>query len=244
VRLVPTAKQHGGTVSFYLFAWHEPMPLTGEEAAQKLDVAFRNDDHSAFRPHPNVRAYQAALFEEYPPLELLDANDPRAVWMHTPPRSDQLIEMCTSWSAQGVVDLAVDLAEQFDLVLFNPQNGSIYLPSILARTLRLIAGPGQELTNPEADVIAYRVRKALAGGHYALLESDFQQFVEAAGGGLGAADGYELVYRGGPGLPHYRASGAGLSDVLAVFDAFARDDESYRTLLDWQPHHVGPDMAQ
>lgn len=219
-------------LSLDLYMWHEIMPLTGEEAVRKLHDAYRAWDFTAFRPHPNVLVFYDALMERYPPIESFDdPDDPRNVWMGTVRRSDQLLELHISWSARGVVELIEELAPRFELLLFDPQDGTAYLPPHLLRPLRLFTGWGQELARPDPDVVAYQLRKGLAAGKHVTLQVGSYCIVHSsvAAGPRQNGPGYDVEMWDGS---DDRAYVAELDDVLAVFDAFARNDDRYRFLLD------------
>lgn len=219
-------------MSFDLDVWYEPIPITNEDARQKHDRAL--DGESVFIPHPNVAEFHARLMERFPAEALDDAS---VVWAVTPRRSDRWIELYVRWGPVGhpVIPFVIELAEQLGLVLFDRQDGTVYLPPALLRTVRLQIDGGPELTCPEPDVVAHQVRKALGNGSVAVLRSEPQRYVQAH---VAAREGtprpvYGVEYRDGSAERHFRYETDDLDQVLAVFEAFTRSDDGHQALLDW-----------
>jgi len=221
-------------MSFDLDVWYEPSPITDEDARQKLARPW--DDESVFIPHPNVADFHTRLLERFPAEALDDAS---VVWAVTPRRSDRWISLHVRWGPVGdpVIGFVIELAQQLGLVLFDRQDGTVYLPPALLRTVRLRTGGGLELTNPEPDVVAHQVRKALLRGSDAILQSEPQRYMQAH---VNATVGrtrpeYAVEYRDGSADRQFRFETTDLVQVVEAFEAYADDDERMRTRFPWQP---------
>src|SRR5690349_10770680 len=109
-------------MSFDLYVWHEPEPITPAIAEDKLR-RWHEGETGVFRAHPGVPQMLAALLDRFPPLESVDeAKDP-GVWTTSPVPSDTVLHLTVSWSRAGEVGAAVvALAREHGLVCYEPQS--------------------------------------------------------------------------------------------------------------------------
>jgi hypothetical protein len=226
-------------MSFDLVVWYEPWPISGEEARHKLDLAYDDGDESGFIPHEAVRRFRRDLLAQFPAQENLDLGDDSAVWSVTPNDSDRYVSMCMRYSkADDVIPVIRELASIHGLILLDPQDNSVYLPPSLGRTLELTVAGKRKLVDPEPDVLAYQVRRALEQGSFAIVEAEPGYYMQAGSGPAAGTSlaGYAVEYRDGSVEAHFRYETLNLDDVLAVFEAFRANDGAFRTRLPWKPY--------
>ena len=219
-------------MSYDLLVWHELIRMTCLEVRRKVLVAETRGDWTAFHPHPNVPAFRAAVLERFPPLESLDVNDPAGVWSATPAYSDRLVILPMRLPLRPfVIEFIADLVEEFDLVIVDELRGWAQVPRSMTRLLGVSTISGDELRDPEPDVVVHQVRKALAAGAHVRVRDGIGCLADATldAHPAKAGTGYHVEIYDAEG---HRAYVAELDDVLTLFDAFARDDDRYRFLLD------------
>lgn len=108
-----------------------------------------------------------------------------------------------------------------------------------SRMLRLTVPGSPKVFNPSPDFVAHRVREAMVRGTYAILEAEPERYVQAGSGpsvGMQGRPGYAVEYRDGSADAHFRFETSDVDVVVAVFEAYARNDASYKTAYPWQPY--------
>jgi hypothetical protein len=224
-------------VSYDLAVWEGQRPADDEAAGVIFEELYAHYIKSDIEvpPTERIRAYGEALLARYPDID----EDESSPWSTAPligeavgplmyfPMVYSRCDEVSAWAAQTAVE--------HGLVCFDPQLGRLRSPQS-DRQLRLSAPGGPKLKNPEPDVIAHRVRKALLHSGYAILEAEPQRYLQA-GSGTGAGmqgPGYAVEYRDGSEKAHFRFEAQHLDVVVTVFDAYAREDPSYKTDHPWQ----------
>ncbi|MBB2945497.1 hypothetical protein FB565_005230 [Actinoplanes lutulentus] len=92
-------------MSFELFVWHEPAPISADAAEAKVREGI-------FRSHPAVPKLRDELLRHFPP---------QGVWAATPEESDSLLALSCVWSRAGEFGDAVrTLAARHGLVCYEP----------------------------------------------------------------------------------------------------------------------------
>jgi hypothetical protein len=220
-----------------LAVWEGARPADDEAAGVMFEELYAQyiESNIEVPPTDRIRAYAEALLARYPDID----EDESSPWSTAPligeavgplmyvPMVYSRCEEVSAWAAQIAVEPGGGG--------FDPQLGQLRSRQS-ARQLRLSAGGGPKLKNPGPDVIAHRVRKALLHGGYAILEAEPQRYVQA-GSGTGAGmqgPGYAVEYRDGTDNAHFRFEAQDLDVVVTAFDAYAREDPSFKTDHPWQ----------
>jgi hypothetical protein len=229
-------------VSYDLAVWEGQRPADDEAAGGMFEELYACYVESGVReiPTERIRAYAEALHARYPDID----EDERSPWSTAPligeaigpffyfPMVYSRCEEASAWAAQ--------LAADHGLVCFDPQMGRLRpVPArIRPLSLRTIGGPKVKFrAPPEPEAIAGHVRAALQRGSYAILDSGPEQYVQAGSGkgtGMGARPGYAVEYRDGSPDAHFRFETLDLDVVVAIFDAYAREDPSFKTEHPWR----------
>ena len=116
-------------MSMDLYVWKSPF-TADEDEAQRLIML---EDESAFEPSVDLERFYVELLERFPPPEAfteekLEANP--GPWADSPHGTDRLVWLSIRWSANGDdLDAIVDLAREYDLVLYDPQGPSFHSPA-------------------------------------------------------------------------------------------------------------------
>jgi hypothetical protein len=116
-------------MSMDLYVWKRPLVTDEDEATRLIEL----DDESVFEPSADLERFYAELLERFPPpesftdVELETAEIP---WADSPEGSDRLVWLSIRWSAKGEhLDAIVELAREYDLVLYDPQGPSFHSPA-------------------------------------------------------------------------------------------------------------------
>lgn len=116
-------------MSFDLYVWHEPNPISAERARTTCHLLASGDDQ-VVQPQPQNLAFQAELLERFP-----DPDDPAEdelddiVWSISPDVNDRRSILCVGWSsADEFAEVAVELAGKHGLICFDPQSGQVRNP--------------------------------------------------------------------------------------------------------------------
>ncbi|AEV87618.1 hypothetical protein ACWT_6606 [Actinoplanes sp. SE50] len=211
-------------MSFDLYVWHEPEPITPAIAESRLR-------QGAFRPHPAVRAMRAALLDRFPPGS--------GTWSIVPPASDELLALSVAWPRAGEVGAAVvALAREHGLVCYEPQSGLLNPNAaghLAAFTLTSAAGP--EIPDPSSDRIDTLVGELGPDNHFVILERSDGWFVQV---GYGPAAGtepgrYALEYREGGPEHHFRTETTDPLEASRLLTGFLTGDDSWKRRYVWRP---------
>ncbi|WP_027344310.1 hypothetical protein [Hamadaea tsunoensis] len=224
-------------MSFDLYVWYEPQPITAAAARSKLDRWYAGDTE-AFPPHPGVRAVHTALLGRFPALEDLPGAqaDVSGVWSMTPVASDTLLILSTVWPRADEVERAtLELAMAYGLVCYEPGFDVLHpnAPGYSAAfTLTGAALP--TVPEPDDHRLDWAVRRLRPDRFYLVLERDDGWYAQiGVGPAVGVAAGvYVLECREGTAERHVRAE---TQDVTAAV-AFLRDFRAGRP--DWRIRHV------
>jgi hypothetical protein len=127
-------------MSFDLYVWKAPVPRSAEEADDMLR-RFYERDPDFFVRDPALRQFRDDLLRAYPALEEQDLAvleaDPNPTWAMTPPASDRCVELNFTWHAPDVaLTDAVELAQKYGLVMYDPQGPDVHSPAGIPRSLR------------------------------------------------------------------------------------------------------------
>ncbi|MBO3743112.1 hypothetical protein [Actinoplanes flavus] len=103
-------------MSFDLYVWHEPKPITPAVADAKLE-RWADDEPGVFTAHPAVLRFYDELLDRFPALE----SDEDGVWSATPDRDDMIVAASCVWSRADEVGTAIlELAARHGLVCYEP----------------------------------------------------------------------------------------------------------------------------
>ncbi|NES14895.1 MULTISPECIES: hypothetical protein [Micromonospora] len=226
-------------MSFDLFVWHEPTPISAAEARAKLD-RWGDDDRGVFAAHPAVLRFHEALLRRFPALEDLTEQDIDAlgVWSMTPDRSDSIVVASCVWSrADEVWDAVVDLATEHGLVCYEPgyhllnPNAPGYTPAFV-----LTAAGLPTIPDPDGPRLQWTLRRLDNDNHFAVLDRADGWWAQAGyGPRAGAAGGtWAIEYREGAEGPHYRTETTDISEAVEFLQGFLTGDSSVRQRHAWQ----------
>ena len=113
-----------------LYAWKFPLVTDPDEATRLVAL----EDETVFEPSPDVTRFFAELMERLPPPEAFTEEelDARATpWADSPEGSDRLVWLSIRWGADDEdLDVIVELAREYDLVLYDPQGPSFHSPGV------------------------------------------------------------------------------------------------------------------
>lgn len=112
----------------YVYVWHEPAPITADEARTKATERAYGHEAGVFHDHPAVAAFREALLHRYPALE--DFNDDETgiigVWNFTPESSNAALEISIIRSWAKEVDAVIrELAAEHGLVCYEPTEHAV-----------------------------------------------------------------------------------------------------------------------
>src|SRR5690606_12714901 len=99
------------------------------------------------------------------------------------------------------------------------------------RGLTLTVPNRPKAIDPLPEFVAHRVREAMVRGTYAILAAEPERYVQAGSGPLVGMQGrpwYAVEYRDGSAEAHFRFETNDIDVVVAAFEAYARDDPSYK----------------
>ena len=103
-----------------LILWKAPVVDDPDEAAELVRPYYDREDDSAFQPSAALATVADELVRRF-------ADGP---WTDGPPESSgRLLVLGIRWHADAAVsDAVIELARQHELVLYDPQGPSVYLP--------------------------------------------------------------------------------------------------------------------
>ena len=111
----------------------------------------------------------------------------------------------------------------------------VHLPPGLESTIVLEMPGGPALEDPQPDVVAHTVRKALGRNSHVLLRRDERWYVRlGAGPAVGLVDGgFAAEYRDGSADTLYRYETPDLAEVVELADSFTRVRGRWETPFGW-----------
>jgi hypothetical protein len=119
-------------MSFDLAFWHEDRPISAEEA-RHIYWQLCDEDYSVVKPHQDITLFLQDLTQRYPPIEDLakeeiEENPWSCAWDVTP----SSVIVCMTWpSGRALAPFLIQMANQHDLVCYNPQRDEVYFPASL-----------------------------------------------------------------------------------------------------------------
>ena len=117
-------------MSMDLYLCKAPVTDDPDEAAALIDRYFDDRDETVFEPSGDIAAAAAKLRVRYSddPTDIADDDCP---WSSLPfEQTDRLLVLNIRWGADNaVLDYIVELGREHDLVIYDPQGPSVYLPS-------------------------------------------------------------------------------------------------------------------
>ncbi|GIF03698.1 hypothetical protein [Actinoplanes siamensis] len=218
-------------MSFDLYVWHEPEPITPAIAESKLRRWRDEEEPGVFRAHHAVPEMLSALLERFPQ----DSD----VWSSGPAPSDAILSLSVAWPRAGEVGAAVvALAREHGLVCYEPQTHLLNPNAaghIAGFTLTSAAGP--ELPDPTPHKIEQRVRGLGPDNHFLILERADGWFVQVGYGPAAGADPgrYALEYREGAPERHYRTETPDVTEAVRLLTDFLSGADSYKRRHTWRP---------
>jgi hypothetical protein len=227
-------------MSFDLYVWHEPAPITADAARAKLE-RWDEGDADVFKPHPAVPMMRDAILERFPALESLSDEDidTLGVWSLTPERSDSILVLSCVWSrADEVAGVVLAMAADHRLVCYEPghhildPNAAGYVPAFTLTSATLPTVP-----DPDERRIDWTIRKLGSGNHFAILERADGWYAQVGyGPQAGTSAGiYVLEHREGSADKHMRAETRDLAEATRFLQEFLAGTETWRRRHVWQP---------
>ena len=126
-------------MSMTLILWKAPVVDDPDEAKALFEPYNEREDDSAFEPSEDIATVARELLRRFP-----YADD--APWADFPPeQTDRLLLLSIRWGADNaILDAVVELAREYDLVLYDPQGPDVGIP-------------GDPITTPDEPKLATRV---------------------------------------------------------------------------------------
>lgn len=220
-------------MSFDLAAWFEHARPSRAEAVQKYRLMCEGVSGVAVGS-PAVARFRAALVAEFP-----EAPAPDSLWSAGLDLSEECVLMPMGWSrAAEVAPRIVDLAGEYGLVCFDPQDGVVHVPPGLRRPdpLLLQSCVGLRVQDPDAETVERAVRRLSADNWFVILEASEGRYVQVGTGSRAgvAAGGFGVEHRDGSPDRHYRCVLPDLEQVVAVFADFARGAQAWSVEAKWE----------
>jgi hypothetical protein len=226
-------------MGFYVYVWHEPVPITADEARAKLERAFAEEE-GIFAEHPAVSAFREALLDRYPALEDLSDEDidTKGVWNFTPEPSNSALEIAMVWSRAEEVDAVIrELTAEHELVCFDPQAGAVdpnvpgYVPAFVLTTE---AHP--RVPDPSADRIERAVSKLSNDNYFAILERADGWYAQVGYGVTAAVTPgtYAMEYREASLERHFHAETPDRVAATRFLQEFLEGNETYKRRHAWR----------
>lgn len=147
-------------MSFDVFVWHPPNPISLEDIQAKYASADSEADANDLSSD-RIASFRAVIEQKYPALESLsdDAADD-SPWSASPVWTPRWMHAAIRWSAaQQVLDLLQDLAVGFGLALFDPQTSKVSGGTDAPVQHKLTFYDAPDIANPTPGV----VREAVLG---------------------------------------------------------------------------------
>ncbi|MEU8237848.1 hypothetical protein AB0C07_06365 [Actinoplanes missouriensis] len=217
-------------MSFDLYVWHEPAPISADTAEAK--IRRWPEDELMFAPHEAVAALRAELLRRFP------AEGPDSVWSVLPEESDALLALSCVWSRAGEFGEAVrGLAAGHGLVCYEPQSRLLdpNAPGYRA-DFTLTSAEWPMVHDPAEDDLERVVRGLGSDNFYALLERSDGHFAQVGfGASAGATPGtYALEHRAGRDGDHVRAETPDVTEAIRFLREFRSGDETWRRRHTWR----------
>lgn len=224
-------------MSFDLYVWHEPAPVTAGDAAAKV-ARWVAGGHGVFTAHLSVPLLRAELLARFPADE--QPGGPHAyVWSVSPaPSASVLVLSCASPHARLVGDAVRDGAKRHGLICYDPQamlvepNAPGPVPAFVLSSARLAPVP-----DPDDRLLEQTVRQVGADNFFVVLERADGWFVQVGfGARAGAADGlYALEFQEGSPERHFRCETADLAEAVRLVREFRAGGHAWRDRHAWRP---------
>lgn len=229
-------KEGFNLVSYDLYLWAEPNPVTAEQAG---DICNRLADGDEASTTPTARhlEFAAELVTHYPRLEdLTDVDD--SPWNMSPDATDRRVILCMGLSRAAEAGARIlELADRYSLVCYDPSTRQVHHPAQTTPegALRLEASDGSRIFSPATEQIAQQVRRISRANWHARLEREEGVYVQI---GLGLRAGapenrYSLEYRDGSAGQHYRVFIDNLDEAAVAFHGFANNDAAWKAPHSW-----------
>ena len=110
-------------MSMTLILWKAPIVDDPDQAERLLKPYHEHGDDSAFEASPAIARMADELRERFPEGE-------ESPWAGFPPnQTDRLLVLDLRWAANEAVDEIVELARDYELILYDPQGPDVSLPT-------------------------------------------------------------------------------------------------------------------
>ncbi|KUL32628.1 hypothetical protein [Actinoplanes awajinensis] len=217
-------------MSFDLYVWHEPDPITPVIAENKLR-RWREGEAGVFRPHPAVPEMLAALQGRFPPNA--------GAWTVAPTPSDAILALAVSWSRAGEVGAAtVALAREHGLICYEPQS-HLLNPNAAGHApgFTLTSATGPDIPDPSPERIEALVAALGPENHFLILERSDGWFVQVGyGPAAGAEPGwYALEYRESVPEKHFRTETVDEVEAARLLIDFQAGSDAWKRRHKWRP---------
>lgn len=226
-------------MSYDLYLWHRPQPVTAQQAAAICHRLARSCDDDVI-PDEAVLSFHEELMARFPPLESLAENDADdSPWNMSPDATDSRVILCMGLSrASKIGPFILELAARHRLVCFDPSTGVVHHPprSRDSGSLLLESCNGGKIINPSAQDLRSQLQALSRANFYVCLEREEGWFVQVGIGqraGNVAEGKFALEYREGDADRHYRAVVDSVEGAVALFEDFAARRESFKTAFAW-----------
>ncbi|MDX3195886.1 hypothetical protein PV458_46440 [Streptomyces sp. MN03-5084-2B] len=225
-------------MSFTLAVWRETAAVTAAEATRKY-LELTALEPGALPDGLRAVAFRRELTARYPVPSGAPGDElPDSPWSAEPAVLGDAVLMSMGWSTPDVVVVFVqELAERHGLVLYDPQDGAVYLPPALRGdpVLVLSACDGSRIEDPGAAAIEAALERLSPENWFAVLDRG-DHYVQAGFGEQAATRRGWFALEHREGLPdrHFRAEVAVRSRIVRAFTGFAAGDDSWRQEFDWR----------
>jgi hypothetical protein len=118
-------------MSFDLGFWYEENPITAEEAGV-IYMRLCEGDVSVVKAYP-ITYFLEDVKQHYPPIGAYrDEDVDDCPWNCDWDIGPGSVVVCIAWSrADELTPILMELANEHDLLCYNPQRGEVYLPASL-----------------------------------------------------------------------------------------------------------------
>ena len=229
----------GYLVSYDLYLWHGPQPVTTQQATAVCHQLARSQNDTVV-PDTAVLAFHRELIERFPPLETLgDDETDDSPWNMSPDATADRVILCMGLSrASQIGPFILELAERHRLVCFDPSTGVVHNPPPIRPhdSLLLESCDGSMIVNPGPEDLRSQLERLSRTNFHAFLEREEGWFVQVS---IGQRAGnipegrFALEYREGDPDRHYRVVADSLEDAVALFEGFAAGRDTYKTAFTW-----------
>jgi hypothetical protein len=97
--------------------------------------------------------------------------------------------------------------------------------------LQMFGGAVEAVTEPDPERVVQAVVQTVTARSHLVLQKGTQRYVQVSPALHGA---FGVEYRDGGPDRHFRYETAKLSEVMNVFDSYARSDDDWRHRYDWE----------